>query len=493
VSRRRIGCVAVGALAVALTTIAGSARAYDPATTHAGLTERSVLASRLHEVLVRRLARPLGLFEPLRLRDADVPALEARSLHARLGALDPAGGYRPGEDGVAPALAWVVAGSVIAETPAGRGKNLFYDPTRGAGLGGAGDGAAFSHAVRSLLDDGTVRALATGTDFNLTGPPATEWLASADNDVGLAVFARELEGAVTAADPGARGTALARALLALGGSLAVLQEAGEPAHVRNDFVGAYLAGGVGDNPFDRASAFERFVAERYGRVGLPASAPVVARPSVTAFITAADRQGLADRTQQRFFSQGTLPEDAIVDRDTTTVEVLRDARGSLAYGLPRLPRLELANVSLGQRRYAYAGGRRLLGYERVPGRVRFFLDDAVYADTARALLPEIEAYGAGLVDHLFRAELSLAVDGGAIAVSLRGASGAASGRVRVFAEDAKGRRTELGGADVVSGDGTARVSVAAAPPSGTRRLAVVLRGRDAAGDLIAVGELPLLP
>src|SRR5258706_5225607 len=94
------------------------------------------------------LARPLGLFEPLRLRDADLPAAEARSLRARLGTLDPADGYRPGEDGVASALGWVVAGSVIAQTPAERGKNLFYDPARGAGLGGAGEAAAFAHPAK---------------------------------------------------------------------------------------------------------------------------------------------------------------------------------------------------------------------------------------------------------------------------------------------------------------------------------------------------------
>jgi hypothetical protein len=473
------------ALVVALVHAPGTARAYDPATTHAGLTKRSIMASTLHKVLSQRLGRPLGLFEPLRLRQADLTHAEARSLSVRLGALDPANGYRPGDDGSASALAWVVAGSVIAGTPAERGKNLFYDPVRGTGLGGAGDGAAFSHAVRSLLDDGTFRSLATGTDFNLTGLPATEWLVSEDNDVGLAELTRGLDAAVTAAEPAARNTALARALLALGGTLAVLQDAGEPAHVRNDFVGAYLASG-GDNPFDRASAFERFVAERYGSAGLPPAATPVTRPTLMAFITADDHQGLADRTQGRFFSSGTLPEDAIVDRDTTTAEVLRDARGSLAYGLPRLPHLELA--SLGQRRYAYVGPRRLLAYERVPGRVRFFLDDAVYADTARVLMPEIAAYGAGLIDHLFRVQLEIAVKDGAVTVEARGARGALEGRVRVFAEDARGRRTELGAGAVVTSDGASRVTVAVAPPSGTRRLAAVLRGRDAAGELIAIAE-----
>ncbi|HVX95821.1 MAG TPA: hypothetical protein VHK47_12995 [Polyangia bacterium] len=474
-------------LAVTLVAGSGPARAYDPATTHAGLTERSVMASGLHKVLARRLGLPLGLFEPVRL---GAVADGERSLRDRLAALDPADGYRPAADGTASSLAWVVAGSVIANTPAERGRNLFYDPSRGTGLGGEGDGAAFSHAVRSLFDDGTFRSLATGTDFNLTGLPATEWLISPRNDVGLSVFSRELEAAVASAEPAARSTALARALLALGGTLAVLQDAGEPAHVRNDFVGAYLsdAAGQADNPFDRASAFERFVADHYGRVGLPAAGAPVARPSVAAFITAEDRQGLADRTQRRFFSPGTVPSDAIVDRDTTPADVMKDARESLAYGLPRLPHLELARASLGQRRYARAGSQRLLAYERVPGRVRFFLDDAVYADTARLVLPEVEAYGAGLVDHLFRVELLPAVKDGSVVVEARGARGALGGRVRVYAEDARGRRTELGAGAIDAGG---RVSVSAVPPSGTRRLAAVLVGHDAAGDLVAVGVADL--
>jgi hypothetical protein len=167
---------------------------------------------------------------------------------------------------------------------------------------------------------------------------------------------------------------------------------------------------------------------------------------------------------------------------------MKDARESLAYGLPRLPHLELARASLGQRRYARAGSQRLLAYERVPGRVRFFLDDAVYADTARLVLPEVEAYGAGLVDHLFRVELLPAVKDGSVVVEARGARGALGGRVRVYAEDARGRRTELGAGAIDAGG---RVSVSAVPPSGTRRLAAVLVGHDAAGDLVAVGVADL--
>jgi len=491
--RQRRAPALLAAAAVALAA-APRARAYDPATTHAGLTERAVLASGLHKVLAHRLARPLGLFEPVTLRGSDLTVDVNRELQARLSALDPGGGYRPTDEGSAPALSWIVAGSVIAQIPAERGRNLFYDPARGSGLTGPSRGG-FGHGVRQLLDGGTFRDLATGTDFNMTGLPATAWLASPDNDVGLVAFHRELEQAVAAAEPGARGTALARALLALGGTLAVLEDAGEPAHVRNDFVGAYLARGVGDdNPFDRSSGFERFVADRYGRTGIPAPAPAVTRPTVMAFLTASDSQGLADRTQRRFFSAGTVPEDAIVDRETTPADVMRDARASLAYGLPGVPRLELAG--LGTKRYAFAGPRRLLGYERVPGKVRFFLDDAVYTDTARVLLPEIGAYGAGLCDHLFRVELALEAQSegeGGVAVEVRGARGAAEGEVTVYAQDAHGTRRPLGTARLAAG--ASRVIVgggsAGRVPAGTRRLAAVLRGKDASGELVAVAELAL--
>jgi hypothetical protein len=505
------------AISVAIALVVSSAlpwrraRAYDPATTHAGLTERAVLASSLHRVLSRRLARPLGLFEPIALRSDDLPAEEARYLLSRLATLDPSGGYRPGPGQAAPALAWVVSGSVIAQTPAERGRNQFYDPARGSGLAEGGGVVETVHTLEMLLDGGnSVRALATGTDFNLTGPPATTWLVAPENDVGLPVFYAELEAAVASEQPARRATALARALLALGGTLSVLEDAGEPAHVRNDFRGAYL-GSLGGGPFDRASAYERFVADTYGRAGVPAAGPAVDRPNVMAYLTAADAQGLADRTQRRFFSEGTVPEDAVVDHESTSVDVLRDARASLAYGLPGLPRLDLHTI--GERRYVYTvgeaggggegakvgpahltsypparvqvrgGARRLLAYQRVPGRVRFFLDDAVYADTARALLPEIGGYGAGLIDLLFRGEVTLEVSDGSVSARVGGARGRVrGGQIRIFAEDAKGQRRLIG--SVASGGS---VSI----PSGTRRIAAVLRAEDDAGVLVAVAEQAL--
>ena len=481
-------------VAAALLLAALPARAYDPATTHAGLTEQAVLASELHRVLAHRLSRPLGLFEPIVLNRADLDPTTARVLGGRLDALDPSGGYRPGADGVAPALAWVVAGAVIAETPAERAQNLFFDPSRGSGLSQAGGAFQVGHDLRMLFaEGGGLRGAATGTTFNLTGRPSPEWLVAPDNDVGLPAFYNGLEQATIAERPGQRGTALARALLALGGTLAVLEDAGDPAHVRNDFRGAYMADG-GASLFDRGSPFERYVAETFGQAGVPPAATPINRPTVMAYITAADRQGLADRTQRRFFSDGTLPEPVVVDRLTTGAEVMRDARESLPYALPAVPHLELAG--LGDAHYAYAPAeqgtptghkRRLLAYLRVPGRVKFFLDRSVYRDSAMALLPEIGAYASGLIDHLFRADIHLELKDGSVAVSVTGARGMIrKGEVRLYVEDASGRRSAFSSVPASTTPSTLTI------PAGTRRIAAVLRGEDDAGELVAVAEQPVL-
>jgi hypothetical protein len=526
-----IGLVRLASLVTTLAVAALLPRpgwAYDPATTHAGLTQRAALASELHVALARRFGRPLGLFEPIRFAPDLLPGNEGRLLAARLAMLDPAGGYRPGDDGVATSVAWLVAGSVIAWTPAERGQNSFLDPSRGAGLNQGGGLVDVGHSMRALIDGGTLRAWATGTDFKLDGAPSTAWLQSAHNDVGLPVFYDQMEQAVAGQDRAARNTALARTLLALGGVLAVLEDAGEPAHVRNDFRGAFLrahdSGASG--PFNRGSPFERFVADTYGVGGVPAASLPVDRPTVMAYFTAADAQGLADRTQRFFFSDGTLPEDGVVDRGTTSQEIVRAARRSLVFGLPTVPRLELREI--GRKQYVYAVGgepqgrlvltsgpasatsapgaaasgpsgtartaprtaaplRRLFAYERVPGRVRFFLDRGVYQDMARALLPEVGAFAAGLIDHLLRGEVKIQLDGASARITVAGARGAlGAGKLRVFAEDALGLRRELGSWPASAlADGQA---ISVEVPAGTRLVAAVLRGQDDAGVLVAAGE-----
>ena len=236
---------------------------------------------------------------------------------------------------MATALAWVTAGAVLAETPPERGRNHFFDPRTGRGLDDDGGLSGTTHALKLTLDDGgSLRGLATGTVFDLTGKASLRWVKAPENELGL-------RGVPAAPGPGGdRGRAGRSARRRWCGrcwrwaaSLAALQDAGEPAHVRNDFRAAFLRARDA-SAWDRASRFERFVAERYGRSGVPAPRQVVRRPTFDSFFAAPDGAGLADRTQRRFFSDGTVPEDVPVDAATTPREVVEAARASLAYPAP---------------------------------------------------------------------------------------------------------------------------------------------------------------
>jgi len=463
---------------VAALFVSPAARAYEPATTHAGLTERAVEASRLHNVLAR-LGRPLGVLEPLRIGPDLFDQDERRALQTRLDALDPAGGYRPGPDGVAGAGHWVVAGAVLGKTPPERGANHFLDPASGKGLHDSPGLSGVAHSLRLFFDGGTsVRGLATGTAFTLEGKSALDWIGSPSNDLSVPVFFDNWERAVSLAEPRARELALVRALLALGGVMAVLEDAGQPAYVRNDFRVAFLQGNDG-------SAYEQFVAEHYGHTGLPPAAAPVSRPDIASFFASADGKGLANRTQRGFFSEGTIPSDVSLDRDSKVTDVVRRARESLAFPSPTLSRLVLRPAQ--QRRYLVVEGHRVLAYENRGTQVHFFLDDAVYADMARTLLPEIAGYAAGLLNHLLRASLEMTVAENKVTVRL-GGEVKEGGALHVFAEDGSGRRRELPEAAATLAPGA---EIVLDLPAGAKKLAAVLRGRDAGGPFVAAGEVTL--
>jgi len=475
-------------LAAALAAWPLAAHAWEGATTNAGLTERAAMASRLHRVLAAQLGRPLGLFEPLALRAPSEAHPTRGVLWDRLATLDPGGGYRP-DDGQQSALAWVVAGSVLAKVPAERARHHFFDPSTGRGLHDQGDARALFYSWRGMFDgDSGMRGLATGTSFDLSGRPALDWVVAADNEQSLPVFFDRLEGAVAGADQVTRDDELAGALLALGGVLAILEDAGEPARVRNDFAGAFL-GTAGSGGWDRASSFERLVAERWGRSAVPAPAAAVSRSSWRAYFSDADGRGLADLVHRGYFSAGTLPADGVVGHGTTPADVRHAAQASLRYPQPAIGRLDLSQM--GRTRYLVSGTRKLLAYTRVPGRVRFALDEAVMVSSGEALLPLVGSYATGLVDHLLRGSLTLTVGEGRVEAALGAA--ARSGRLRLYAQDAIGNRRLIGDAQVAAPVEAGAAITSAAVPAGTKVIAAVFRGQDEAGELVAVSEKPWSP
>ena len=107
-----------------------------------------------------------------------------------------------------------------------------------------------------------------------------------------------------------------------------------------------------------------------------------------------------------------------------------------------------------------------------------------------ALLPEVEGYAAGLVDHLLRGGLGLVASGRQVTITLQGTSGAAkSGVLRLFAEDERGTRRELPRPDAAALTSGATFPVEA--PAGAKRLAALLNGEDDAGPFVAFGEVTL--
>ena len=476
--RRRLLAV-VPLLLLALPLLAPrAARAWDPATTHSGLTERAVSASKLHATLVQQLGRPLGGFEPLRLEASALDRDTARLLQARLARFDPAGGYQPGPDGIALAAAWVRAGAVLEKTPPERGRHHFFEPRRRSGLDDAPGLAGTWYATRLTLDGGaTARETATGSTGALAGMPALAWVWSPDNDLGLPRFFEHWAGAVSGQRAVDRDNELVRALLALGGTLAVLQDMGQPAFVRNDFRGDLLAS-------DAGSAYERFVADRYGGVALPPAAAPLARPDVDSYFVAADERGLAQRTQAAFFSAGTLPADVRLVAGEPPTDLERLVNQRLPFPSPEVRGLDVRAGAT--TRYLVRDGVRVLAYQRHGERLHFFLDQAVYADCARYWLPVVESYAAGLVDHLLRARLALALEGGQVSLTLSGVAGRLEPgtRVQVFAEDGTGARKQVSQLGIQP-DTALTFSV----PAGARKLAAYVRGQDAGGPFVAVGEI----
>jgi hypothetical protein len=124
------------------------------------------------------------------------------------------------------------------------------------------------------------------------------------------------------------------------------------------------------------------------------------------------------------------------------------------------------------------------------GVLRFSTDDDCMLEQVDAILPQAVGYGAGLLDWLFRGELSATAEPGAagkLIVVTRGATGA--GTLEVLSEDARGVRKVESTQQVAAakaGDPIATVAV----PAGASKTYLLFQGTDGAGEpLIAVGAV----
>lgn len=449
------------AMSLVLALVPATAAAWEPQTTHAGLTEQAALASRLHKRLVL-LGFSGGLFEPLTIPPADAPALMGA-----LKLLSPTHGSVPDARGRQAALAWITAGAALADIPASQGANHFFDPATGAGW------VAPDRGLPDLL--GKVLGQGALPD---KGIPAPDWLLAKTNPFNLQQFLSQYAKAAGAATPGERSRYMAAALVAAGAILHTLGDLGAPSRVRSDAAAHLEPLGAGAD--DLGSRFERIAALAYGRLGVPGPSRTITRVHLREYFTSKDGGGLADLIARTYFSPNTLPQPT---------RVSDEAKPRLVRPQPVLPpRLNImaANRDDGTTLRS-ASGTCLARYRVEHDLLTFSLDDDCMLDQLSVILSEVTAYEAGLLDFLLRGELTLVV-GDQITVSGKGLG---AGNVEIFVEDNRGVRTSITNVATTGAKESDQLAQVAAPPAGTRVVAV-FRGNDAAGEpVVAVGAMPL--
>jgi hypothetical protein len=487
------------ALLCLLVVAAPAARAYEAASTHAGMTERAAL----HEGLLHRYLRqahglPLGMYEPIRLDVTRLPRAAGAELRIQLGELDPMHGYRPDPRGFNRAAGWLAAGSVLEEMPFSRGRHHFLNPFTRRGLANATGRWGLSMRMRfwDLQEgDGNLSGLFTGANFGLTGDSALHWLRSRWNGYSLDRLAARLARAFAAAQPDERKHALAQALVNLGAVLHVVQDMAVPAHVRNDFVGAYLQRRSSIDS-DRTSEYETLVLASYGRAGIPAvSGPLPVQPTVEAFLTNAQGTGLADRTARRFFSTGSLPRALKLRRPSSALRIAERVNRSLRLPEPRVEGLDLRGASRGGRYLGSMTTPHLVAYRISPeGTLEFALDARCHRAAAKELVPEAVRVSAAVLRHLLRGSLRLERQGDALVVRHDGGT-LGKGTLVVLAEDARGQRSAL--LTVETAGPVAAGALVAALPTGPvprgARLWAVWTGISSQGEPWTIGSPLTIP
>ncbi len=559
--RIRIAAVAV---VLALCTLpAHDAPAWEATTTHAGLTERAAITSKLHERLKRQFNADRGLYTPL-----TVPPPDARPLFSLLRKLNPSHGYVPDGRGRLYAMGWLAAGSVVADTPTRHALNHFFDPTTKKGAGKLSLGVRDKWLARLL-----------GDNLPSSSANALDWITDKRNPMNLTGFYGQYAKAVTASTPAERSRHLAGALVAAGALLHVLQDMGSPSHVRNDLSSHLQRVG---NPLDIGSRFERVAEISFGRLGVPSAKTSTATRSLHALFTNPKKTGLADTTARSWFSASTLPRTIELDHitvkrivalvarhykvaaKTLTAKPAKGAKASVAramaiylsithtnrkyaqlapmFGVKRTPPLLFAAATIIEgakadpkiaaavstlkgtisaqaiggrldkslRRAAPAPlntldlasarhprGARLVNangvcvarYRLRKRMLSWSLDDECIIEQLRVILPRVASFGAGALNWLFRGEVTLRRQGNQLLIGAHNAN-FGKGALELFWDDNRGVRTAY--AKVATSGGKARTAIArgALPPKKARRISVLFRGVDKAGNpMVATGTV----
>lgn len=472
-SRRLLSIGLSAGLAIGAGLSSAPARAWDPSTTHQGMLERAAYRSAMHTRWMDATELQRGLFSSVRVDPERLDDDERRALklaiafaHADSGS-KPLGGPGscpgaeappmtqrfcvPGERWELDAMGWMRLGIVAESAPSARIATHFLD--RDDPSKATFDDSELGRVVlsyRQTRSNGSSRTLrSTRTAFDGSGPSALAWFEDEDDPLAPPALYRHLELASLAADPEAREHHLGMALLCTGALLHVVGDLSVPAHARGD-VSAFFSP-LSATPGDRGLPLQEYTRVLYGRHDLPgiprgSDEPPSGKPvshSIAGHVLGdSGFEGVATFARTRFFSESTVPAPIFIEDD----EDAESAAQALLEGSDLDP-VELEGAHLSQwpadAGYVLTGtGRPLAAFERAnDGRIASFLDDVVYRDQARALLPMAIDAQRSLLDLLWPEPPSAAANGAAIEVSPPADLSAATAHLLV--EDDSGRRRRV--------------------------------------------------
>jgi len=501
------------------------AAAWDARATHLGMVDRALVESALHLRWMAQSELQRGLFTPLRVDPRRLSAAERRMLTAALqhGGLEALGGPGAcpglgapletqkycvaGDVWELPALQWLQVGVLAELVPSARAvhhfvdrddplKPTFADPQPRPGL----------IRLRQVRHNGgSTAALATQTGFSGQGPSVISFLRDEADPLAPPQMWRHLELASTLPDPQGRAHHLALALVGLGALLHVVQDLAVPAHARGDVSGFFSP--LSPSPGDRGLPFAELARLAFGRSALPGrpgqheiasargipvagslaehlfgGAPASKDPGALAMPEGTGYEGLAVFTARRFMSEASVPAPRHLDEGLTP-----EAAAAELLQASRLDLVELQGARLhpwpAARGYIQSGtGRPLAAFDTDDdGRVRPYVDEAVYREQFVHLAPRAIEVTRSLLDWIWPTWPELSFDATAGNLDFVVPPGLVDAVVLVLRQDAAGARTIVRKVTLRPGERNRVAGIPTGLGEGERAV-VVLRARRPTGE-----------
>ncbi|WP_434416435.1 hypothetical protein [Nannocystis pusilla] len=513
------------AAALAVFAVPAPAAAWDARATHLGMVDRALLESALHLRWMAASELQRGLFTPLRIDPRRLSAPERRMLTAALqhGGLEALGGPGAcpglgapietqhycvqGDLWELPALQWLQVGVLAELVPSARAVHHFVDRDdplrRDFSDPQSRPGLLRLRQVRH--NGGSAAALATQTGFSGQGPSVISFLRDEADPLAPPQMWRHLELSSTLPDPEARAHHLALALVGLGALLHVVQDLAVPAHARGDVSGFFSP--LSPSPGDRGLPFAELARLAFGRSALPGrptqdqiaqarGIPVAGslaehlfggaapskEPGALVLPEGTGYEGLAVFTARRFLSEASVPAPRFLDDDLSP----EAAAAELLQG-SRLDPAEVEGARLqpwpAARGYIQSGtGRPLAAFDTDDdGRVRPYVDEAVYREQFVHLAPRAIEVTRSLLDWLWPTWPELSFDAAAGNLDFVVPPGLVDAVVLVLRQDAAGARTIVRKVALRPGERNRVTGIPTGLGDGERAV-VVLRARRSGGE-----------